>query len=230
LIDEFTIIEQGCELLTMEAEPHATDSGKSARGSPAARQTQFARRVECEQNGRELEILADGNSEQLLEKLRTLQPEDLHCESLSLEEIFVTSGVLKKNQRWKTMNKIPFNAETRRARRSAEWWSYNQMFLDCGGKRSAPRFGSPLTSRKRCRCCAPVFASFASAGCHRSPKSLAGKLYLLREPLRSLRLCVSAANFSPNAMNPLVKKKSACCCQAGLWHVAGVDSSEHAAL
>ena len=52
--------------------------------------------LNVKQNGRELEILADGNSEQLLEKLRTLQPEDLHCESLSLEEIFVTSGVLKK--------------------------------------------------------------------------------------------------------------------------------------
>ena len=46
--------------------------------------------------GREMEILADGNSEQLLEKLRAFQPEDLRCESLSLEEIFVTSGVLKK--------------------------------------------------------------------------------------------------------------------------------------
>jgi hypothetical protein len=43
-----------------------------------------------------VEILADGNSGQLLEKLRTLSPEDLRCESLSLEEIFVASGVLKK--------------------------------------------------------------------------------------------------------------------------------------
>jgi hypothetical protein len=32
----------------------------------------------------------------LLEILRALQPEDLRCESLSLEEIFVASGILKK--------------------------------------------------------------------------------------------------------------------------------------
>jgi hypothetical protein len=47
-------------------------------------------------NGRELEILANGNSAQLLEKLRARQPEELRCESLSLEEIFVASGILKK--------------------------------------------------------------------------------------------------------------------------------------
>ena len=52
--------------------------------------------LNVKQNGREVEILADGNSEQLLEKLRALQPEDLRCESLSLEEIFVVSGILKK--------------------------------------------------------------------------------------------------------------------------------------
>jgi acylphosphatase len=52
--------------------------------------------LNVKQNGREVEILADGNSEQLLEKLRAHQPEDLRCESLSLEEIFVASGVLKK--------------------------------------------------------------------------------------------------------------------------------------
>jgi hypothetical protein len=52
--------------------------------------------LNLKQNGREVEILADGNSDPLLEKLRALQPEDLRCESLSLEEIFVASGVLKK--------------------------------------------------------------------------------------------------------------------------------------
>jgi len=52
--------------------------------------------LNVKQSGREVEILADGNSGQLMEKLRTLSPEDLRCESLSLEEIFVASGVLKK--------------------------------------------------------------------------------------------------------------------------------------
>jgi hypothetical protein len=52
--------------------------------------------LNVKQSRREVEILADGNSGQLMEKLRTLSPEDLRCESLSLEEIFVASGVLKK--------------------------------------------------------------------------------------------------------------------------------------
>ena len=97
LIDEFTIIEQGRELLTMEADA-ARDRFRKIRArfaqSPA--QLDLADALNVKQNGREVEILADGNSEQLLEKLRALQPEDLRCESLSLEEIFVASGVLKK--------------------------------------------------------------------------------------------------------------------------------------
>jgi len=97
LIDEFTIIEQGCELLTMEADA-ARDRFRKirARFAQPPVKLNLPGALNVKQNGRELEILADGNSEQLLEKLRTLQPEDLHCESLSLEEIFVTSGVLKK--------------------------------------------------------------------------------------------------------------------------------------
>ena len=47
-------------------------------------------------DGRELEIMANGNSEPLLEKLKSLSPEELRCESLSLEEIFVASDLLKK--------------------------------------------------------------------------------------------------------------------------------------
>ena len=97
LIDEFTIIEQGRELLTLEADA-ARDRFRKIRArfpQPPAR-IELTGALSVKQNGRELEILADGNSEQLLEKLRTLQPEDLRCESLSLEEIFVASGTLKK--------------------------------------------------------------------------------------------------------------------------------------
>jgi hypothetical protein len=43
-----------------------------------------------------MEILANGNSEQILEKLKSFSPEELKCESLSLEEIFVASDILKK--------------------------------------------------------------------------------------------------------------------------------------
>jgi ABC-2 type transport system ATP-binding protein len=97
LIDEFTIIEQGRELLTMEADA-ARDRFRKIRArfpQPPAK-LDLPGALNVRQSGRELEILADGNSEQLLEKLRALQPEELRCESLSLEEIFVASGVLKK--------------------------------------------------------------------------------------------------------------------------------------
>ena len=48
-------------------------------------------------NGREHEILANGNSEALLAELKAYQPEDLQTESLSLEEIFVASSLLKQS-------------------------------------------------------------------------------------------------------------------------------------
>ena len=99
LIDEFTIIENGRELLTMEADAardrfkkiHARFPQPPASGLLAAERGVLSIR----QNGREIEILANGNSEALLEKLRALKPEDRRCESLSLEEIFVASRPLK---------------------------------------------------------------------------------------------------------------------------------------
>jgi ABC-2 type transport system ATP-binding protein len=99
LIDEFTIIEQGGELLTMEADV-ARDRFRKIRArfpQPPAR-LDLTGALKVKQNGREVEILANGNSEALLEKLRALQPEDLRCESLSLEEIFVVSDILKRVQ------------------------------------------------------------------------------------------------------------------------------------
>jgi ABC-2 type transport system ATP-binding protein len=97
LIDEFTIIENGRELLAMEADA-ARDRFKKirARFSQPPRLENFSGALNVKQSGREVEILANGNSEQLLEKLRALQPEELNCESLSLEEIFVASKSLKQ--------------------------------------------------------------------------------------------------------------------------------------
>ncbi len=48
------------------------------------------------QSGRDVEILANGNSEQLLAELKAHKPEELKIEALTLEEIFVASDVLKK--------------------------------------------------------------------------------------------------------------------------------------
>jgi acylphosphatase len=96
LIDEFTIIEQGRNLLTMEADA-ARDRFRKIRARFAEiPKLDLSGALNVKQNGREVEILANGNSDKLLEKLKLLSPEELKCESLSLEEIFVASDILKK--------------------------------------------------------------------------------------------------------------------------------------
>ena len=96
LIDEFTIIEQGRELLTMEADA-ARDRFKKihARFAQAPIKLELPGALNVKQNGRELEVLANGSSADLIARLRALQPEDLQSESLTLEEIFVASGAVK---------------------------------------------------------------------------------------------------------------------------------------
>jgi hypothetical protein len=50
--------------------------------------------MDIRRDGRELEMFCNGGSEALLEILRAARAEDLRCESLSLEEIFVASKTL----------------------------------------------------------------------------------------------------------------------------------------
>ena len=95
LIDEFTIIEAGRELLTMEADAARTRFKKiRARFAQAPTRLELPGALSVKQDGRELEVLANGSSDQLIARLRALQPEDLQAESLTLEEIFVVSGLL----------------------------------------------------------------------------------------------------------------------------------------
>ena len=95
LIGEFTIIDQGRELFSMEADS-ARDRFRKIRarfaGTPPDLKLPGA--LEVRRNGRELELLGNGNSGELMEILRGQHPEDLTCESLSLEEIFVASKTL----------------------------------------------------------------------------------------------------------------------------------------
>jgi ABC-2 type transport system ATP-binding protein len=97
LIDEFTIIEQGRELLTMQADT-ARDRFKKihARFAQPLAGLRAPGALHMRQDGREVEILANGNSEELIAWLQNLKPEDLRAESLSLEEIFVASNALNK--------------------------------------------------------------------------------------------------------------------------------------
>jgi ABC-2 type transport system ATP-binding protein len=96
LIDDFTIIEQGRELLTMNADD-ARDRFKKIRARfPQEVNLNLPGALNVKRNGREVEILANGNSEALLAELKFHQPEELRTESLTLEEIFVASDLLKK--------------------------------------------------------------------------------------------------------------------------------------
>lgn len=97
LIDEFTIIEQGRELLTLEADAARDRFRKiTARFTEVPVLPELAGALRIRQTGREVEILANGSSDRLLEKLRSLGPEDLQCSALTLEEIFVATDLLKK--------------------------------------------------------------------------------------------------------------------------------------
>jgi ABC-2 type transport system ATP-binding protein len=95
LIDDFTIIEQGKELLTMNADSARERFKKiRARFSKPQMDLQLPGAITQRTTGRDIEVLANGNSDAVLQKLKSLSPEDLTCESLSLEEIFVASKTL----------------------------------------------------------------------------------------------------------------------------------------
>jgi ABC-2 type transport system ATP-binding protein len=98
LIDEFTIIEKGRNLLTLEADVARDRFRKiQVRFAQEPPQLDLAGALHVRRDGRELEVLVDGNFDRLLERLRAHTPESVRTESLSLEEIFLVSGHLKGN-------------------------------------------------------------------------------------------------------------------------------------
>ena len=92
LIDEFTIIEQGRNVLTLPADL-ARERYQRVFARFAAEPTglDLAGARVLRREGREVEIVVDGNSSDLLERLRARSPERLTTEALSLEEIFVAA-------------------------------------------------------------------------------------------------------------------------------------------
>jgi ABC-2 type transport system ATP-binding protein len=98
LIDEFTIIEKGRNLLTLEADVARDRFRKiQVRFAQEPPQLDLAEALHVRRDGRELELLVDGNFDRLIERLRAHAPESVRTESLSLEEIFLVSGHLKGN-------------------------------------------------------------------------------------------------------------------------------------
>ena len=95
LIDEFTIIAQGRNLLTMEADQARNRFCKiRARFAAPPLGLALTGAINVRQTGRELEMIGNGNTKELVEILRAQKPEELRCEPLSLEEIFVASKFL----------------------------------------------------------------------------------------------------------------------------------------
>jgi ABC-2 type transport system ATP-binding protein len=95
LIDEFTIIAQGRNLMTMNADQARNRFCKiRVRFAVQPPELKLPGAINVRQTGRELELIGNGNAKELLETLRAERPQELRCEALSLEEIFVASKFL----------------------------------------------------------------------------------------------------------------------------------------
>ncbi len=92
LIDEFTIMDAGRAVLTLNA-----DQARQRYQKICARFAQFAPALEFKgamhtrRHGRELELIVNGEGPQILAQLKSLAPESLTSESLTLEEVFVAT-------------------------------------------------------------------------------------------------------------------------------------------
>jgi ABC-2 type transport system ATP-binding protein len=92
LIDEFTIIDNGRDVLTLEA-----DAARERYRKIYARFTQEPAGLELpgaqavRRRGREVEVLTNTDAAGLVNRLRAHSPESLVTEALSLEEIFVAT-------------------------------------------------------------------------------------------------------------------------------------------
>ena len=90
LIDEFTIVDHGKETLTLEADEARSRYQKlRARFASAPPQIDFVAPQNLRRDGRELEITVTGDAATTLNRVKSLSPESVSMESLTLEEIFV---------------------------------------------------------------------------------------------------------------------------------------------
>ena len=92
LIDEFTIVEGGRNVLTLEADEARSRYQKIyARFATDPGTLDLAGARVLRQRGGDLEVLVNGNAADVMARLRLRSPETLTTEALSLEEIFVTA-------------------------------------------------------------------------------------------------------------------------------------------
>jgi len=92
LIDDFTIIDQGRAVLTLEADEARERFQKlRARFAHTLPEIDFRGALRVRREGREVELVVNGSGPELLERLRAHNPETLTTEALTLEEIFVAA-------------------------------------------------------------------------------------------------------------------------------------------
>jgi ABC-2 type transport system ATP-binding protein len=92
LIDEFTIMDVGRAVLTLDADRARERYQKiRARFAQSAPPQEFEGAIHTRRNGRELELIANGDGPKILEQLKSFSPESLTSESLTLEEVFVAT-------------------------------------------------------------------------------------------------------------------------------------------
>jgi ABC-2 type transport system ATP-binding protein len=91
LIDQFTIVEGGRDVLTLDADTARERYQKiHARFSTEPGHIDLAG-ARVLRRGRELEVVVNGNASDVLDRLRARSPETLSTEALTLEEIFVAT-------------------------------------------------------------------------------------------------------------------------------------------
>jgi len=92
LIDEFTIIDRGRVVVTLDSDQARERFQKiRARFAQSLPELDLTAALRVRRNGRELELIANGSGPELMERLRQHNPEALSTEALTLEEIFVAT-------------------------------------------------------------------------------------------------------------------------------------------
>jgi ABC-2 type transport system ATP-binding protein len=90
LIDQFTIMDAGRNVLSLDADQARSRYQKiRARFPSEAPEVTFPGALHTRRNGRELELIANGEGPKIIEQLKALSPELLTTEALTLEEVFV---------------------------------------------------------------------------------------------------------------------------------------------
>jgi ABC-type multidrug transport system ATPase subunit len=92
LIDEFTLIDGGRNVLTLEADDARNRYQKiRARFTQSVPEVDLSKALKVRRSGRELDVIVNGDRQNVLERLRSHNPESLVTEALTLEEVFVAT-------------------------------------------------------------------------------------------------------------------------------------------